>query len=454
MALDPTIALHQGPQVQFDPAVAASKGLNLRVLAMQPDVVMQQLANARATESATRAATAATVQKTEEEARQLSGSKAFAELGKKHVKVLPNGKTEVNKEALLHDAMVSGIPTEQLGKLMGDVYAIRQSQFKDAETSQKAIDNTLFEFDHLLRVQKDAGVGAQQVKHMEEELAKRVGPERARAAVSARYGDDPTAFIQRAGINAAGTISPQQAEQFKLDKERIAQAWGTLSVAQQGLIQSGAANLTSPEALDKNSDVSKAYRAMAIAAGRPENEVRNLSAAQIHRIQGMQDAIASGIPSAGVRAELGVGAAGTEAVKGVVDQAIPVLQSMKDQYGRAGSITRSAWNKMVQQDPKFGAVQSAIDEYNTRNPNSKLDILDGFDTIQRRLGIESRKLGGVAEKQRAVGGSTNLVETVGGKPAAAPAGAKSVQMMAPNGTMYSIPADQVEAMKARGLKVK
>lgn len=423
MALNPQIALQAGQGVQqFDPMGSAQKGLSIRELMTRVQYQPQQIESELA---ARRAATVAQEQETAEKARQIGASKRIAEISKNYTKVDPKtGKVLINKEGILHQALTEGVPFEQVGNLAKEVATIKEQDLTDETKRQDYAQNRLYELDHLLRVQQDPAQALQIATNMEQRLAQVIGPEKAQEYMTSRYGTDPTQIIERAKINASSGISPAQQEQFKISQEQLRQSWANIGIAQRQLIESGVANLTSPDAMNPKSAVSEAYRKLAIAAGVPENQVRGLSAAQIHRIPGIAEVTTSVIPTTGARTEGVVTAKGLEADKGVLDQGIGIIDAeLKSRYGKPGSITRKLWNSYVEQDPKYAAVQAAIDQYNALNPNAKIDILDGFDAVLRRLQIGSKKLSSQATGAREMAASPNLAQTArgeGAKPTSGP----------------------------------
>lgn len=454
--IDPTIALRAGQGIpQFDPMAAAQRGLTLRQLAtqvqFQPQLLQQELSSAQAAEAATRASTEVTrtqakssAQQYEEQARQLAASRRLAEIGKSYTSIdKTTGKVVINKEGILHQALSEGVPFEQVGKLATEVASFKEKDLRDVTSRQDYAQNRLYELDHILRVQTDPAKAAGMVDNMQKRLSDVLGPEKAQEYLQSRYGVDPTQIIERAKVNASSGISPAQQEQFKISNEQLRQTWANIGIAQRQLIESGVANLTSPEAMNPNSSVSQAYRDLAVKAGVPESQVRSLSAAQIHRIPGIADVTTSVVPTTGARTEGVITAKGYETDAGVIKQGIQTIEAeLKTKYGKPGTITRSAWNQLTAQDPRYAAVQSAIDQHNALNPNAKLDILDGFDAIARRLSISANKLESQAKGAREMAASPNLAATARG----------TVKMVAPNGAIYNIPADRVDEMKSRGLK--
>lgn len=417
MALNTNLFAQEPVQVAIDPSAGIERGMKLRQLALQSQ--QQEIINKYQPQifqgqiSAAEAALAQQQQATAEQGRQFAGSRRLAEIAKLHTSVdAKTGKLNVNKEGILHQALAEGVPFEAVGSIAKEVATVKEQDLSDETKRQDYTNNRLYELDHLLRVQKTPEAAAGMMASAEQRLAQIVGPEKAKELLASRYGTDPTQVVQRANINASSGISPAQQEQFKISNTQLAQGWANIGVAQQQLIQAGAANLTSPDALDPKSAVSEAYRNLAIRAGAKPEQVQGLNAAQMHRIPGVTELIGSVIPSAPARAEALVASGGYKTDQAIIDQGTSVISNeFRSRYGKPGSITRSLWNQYVEQDPRYAAINAAIEKYNANNPNSKLDILDGFDAIDRRLKIESQRLGSKATTTREVAATPNLSQS-------------------------------------------
>lgn len=369
MAIDPSIALQAKPSTEFDFAGSAKKGMELALLMRQPEIINQQLASQRATEQATLANTALTKIQIEEAQRMADASRRLAEIAKSHVTKDPTtGKPVLNKASLLHDALAQGVPFESVTGLAKDVATIEQGNLDTEKAKIDYANNRLYELDHLIRVQKDPAAAQKLLTSAANQLAQVVGPEQAAQLMQSRYGDDPTQFAARAGLNALGTISPAQAEQFKISQEQLRQGWTNLSQTQQQIIQAGAANLTSPEALNINSALSEQYRKLAIAAGIPESQVKGLNAAQIHRIPGIADVIQGNVVPAQVRAGAVQGALASEQTAQFWDKLKSVADKAAGKFPQLTpiQIAEGLYNKVLDNDPVFNEYRALLEEAKTR----------------------------------------------------------------------------------------
>lgn len=170
----------------------------------------------------------------------------------------------------------------------------------------------------------------------------------------------------------------------------------------------------------------------------------------------------SGIPGAGTRVDALTAAMGNDAVVNNNNAALGVVPGLRAAVGtRAGSALNDFWLKQVAQDPKAQQFQQAIDGYNARHGTSLTVGKDGVDAIAARLRQESAVNAGQATLRRNVAAKPNVQAAVEGSPAptvptpqpsATPAG-PTVKMVK-GGAVYNIPADKVEAAKAKGYTVQ
>ena len=219
-----------------------------------------------------------------------------------------------------------------------------------------------------------------------------VGQEVADMVFGERFGVGATITPSRAGAVSQATITPTQQEANRLTEQGQVLTGRQVAVSEEQSRQAGASGGVAATDRDPNSPSSVAARRQAIAAGADPTVVGRLSRAEMMATPGVKELIVSQVPSEPARAAAATKSKEYSADKGVLDQAIPIAQSLVKSYGKPGSIARARWNDLIAQDPKFAAVDAAITAYNKRT-GSNLRIEDGFEAIMSKLKVESTKLG-------------------------------------------------------------
>lgn len=378
MALDPTISLRAGQNVpKFDMGAAAESGLRLGQLAMQPQLLQQQLSGAQAAEAATRLGMKQTEQQiaqstlaTQQQQRIEAARKRANELAKQFSTVDPRtGKITIDHRQLSNTLMFEGheLDTALAHAQKADV--VESSQLKtDTDRANYARDAAAA-VNELIRVQTDPARARQILDSRMAAVAQVAGPEAASTAFGGVFGEaaaNPDAdVVGQAKINAAAQISPAQAEQFKISKEQLSQGWSNIGIAQQQLIQAGASNLTSPDALNPKSAVSQAYRDLALKAGVPASQVENLSASQIHRIPGISDQVTANIVPAGTRSEAAMGSVRSQVEADFFDKLGSVARQLSaSKYSELtpANIIANKFNQALLSDPAANQYITMIRE--------------------------------------------------------------------------------------------
>lgn len=389
MAIDPRIPLSAAQNVTpFDPIGAAERGLRLGQLMMQPEIIQQQLSSARTAEEATRASTEATrlgMRQTEQQIaqaelttqqqrRQEEARRRAAALAKQFSTVdAKTGKINIDHRQLSNTLMFEGhdLDTALAHAQKADV--VEASQLKTDSDRANYAQQQAANLNEIIRVQTDPARARQILDARMAAVASVAGPEATTNAFGSIFGQAAAApeadIIGQAKVNAQAQISAPQAEQFRISNEQLRQGWANIGIANQQLIQAGAANLTSPEALDPKSGVSRAYRELALKAGVPASQVENLSAAQIHRIPGISDQVVANIVPAGTRATAAMGAVNAQVQADFFDKLGSVAKDVSSRFAARdiaeltpANIIANTFNQKLLSDPAINQYVTMVRE--------------------------------------------------------------------------------------------
>jgi hypothetical protein len=420
MAIDPTIALRAAQGVpQFDPMAAAEKGLRLGELLMRPEIIQQQLASARAAEQSTIASTEATrlgMKQTEQQIAQAElvtqrnklieeSRKRASEVAKQFSKVDPKtGKVSVDYRNVFNTLALEGHDLDTAMNYAQKADVVDAGQLKTDIDRLNYAQNRAQGLNEILRVQSDPARAQQIHDAVFESVSRLSGPEAAANAFSGVFGNARQSgdLIGQAKVTSQAQISPATAEQLKISQEQLRQGWANIGIANQQLIQAGAANLTGPEALDPKSNVSKAYRELALKAGVPASQVENLSAAQIHRIPGISDQVTANIVPAGTRAAAAVGAVGSQVNADLFDKVAKVADKIKGRYPELtpANFVSAKVNQLIVSDPDLNEYVTLVRELQSKGfaisenqgPKSIANFATGQAGLLRKQGETQGKL--------------------------------------------------------------
>jgi hypothetical protein len=416
--IDASIALQAGQGIpQFDPMGAAQKGMNLQRTILENANLPTKLANENA---ASQVATARAQQELEQQKRENATRVRAAEIAKLYTTKDADGNRVIDHSGVANQLSEEGQDPGIIFGYQQKAIENQRGKFDNATVVKNLTDSITTTHDNMMRVAKSPQQALGIMRSTHDLLLPVLGEAGTKQFLSNRYGGDnlqgvdpnnPSVQAQVAkhfvdtseGYAKARSISPQQEIANKQ--------------AQEGLDQGGASGGVGPNERNNTSPQSRELQDGYIRANpdlTPEQQarVRTLSAAFLRNNPTIQQIMGSITPSAGERAQA-VGAAGDLASqKGVIDQGVSAIdEGMGTKYGKPGSVTRAVWNRLIAQDPKYAAIQSAIDKHNANNPNSKLDILDGLDAVKRQLDVESGRLGKKATTQVGIAGSGNLSKT-------------------------------------------
>lgn len=324
MALSPNISLQAGQGVpQFDPMGASQKALALvdlmQQVNMRPQMLQQQLASAKAAEDATRAgilqtqaATAGATLTNEQTARSNRAKVRLGELAKEFASEDPTTKKiRIDHNAVASKAAAEGLDPEQVFTYMEKGQKQAQEGIKTESDARDYALSMLGTANNMIRVQTDPGKAAGIANSTMKLLSQAVGPEKAKEFASTYWqvpeGGAPDAvaagqhFIDQSKKNAEATIAPQQAIQNAIAQGQLGVSQGQLGVSQEQTAQGGAAGVTSPDARDPKSAISRAAQAEYVKAGGDATIAKSLSAATIQNMVGVSGQVAANVVPAGVK---------------------------------------------------------------------------------------------------------------------------------------------------------
>lgn len=364
MALNPNIALQAGQGVpQLDLMGAAQKGLSLvdlmQQVQMRPELQRQQLSTAQTAEAGAKLLN-------EQTARELAARKRLAEIARVNSKVEPKtGKISLDHNTIASIAASEGMDPGTVFNYMQRGAETAQGNIKTAADASKYANEVLSTANNLLRVQDNPMRAADIAAKTKSVLSNVLGEDDAKKYISQFWSlpesppTDPATgqpsvamagqqFIDQARINAKATISPQQA---------IANAQ-----TEESLRQAGAAGITSPEARNPTSTVSRQAQDDYLAANPTANRARimRLSAADIQHLSGTGGLIRENIVPGATKAE-----AISTGIK--YENQAKILDSLADAASRVpptfntpiSNILQGVYNKAWDADPAFN-------EYRTR----------------------------------------------------------------------------------------
>lgn len=440
MALDTSIPL-QVPKVEFDPVGSAQKGVTLRKLMTEQEfqrpMLEQELAQRAATVRSTEAGTASTEAATtgqrllnEQAQRELETKRRLKMLLEKHSKVDPTtGRTVVDHQAASDEAFASAgdydlntlynlskgssEAAQQKVKTRTDVLAQAQTYGEQARSMLRkaTTDQEVLALAHNLKTETSGLFKAAGLPDESDQVVGRI----LNIPPTLQSGDTGglVAHLRTwAPKAAAATISPAQEVSNQQTWEQIAQG--------------GFSGQTGATHRDPNSQVSKAARAAVVAAGYSPTEVQGLSSADIYNNERFRAILANNITPGGVRIAATEQVATIEAQRGTLRSALEATKSVAAAAlpTKAGSITATAWEKNVIQNPELGVIQGAVDAYNAAHPGAELSVSkDGLGPVSARLRQWNSELGakreGAVKVQTSptVSGATTTPQPQPGQPA-------------------------------------
>lgn len=381
------VALNIKPNVALDPIGAAQQGIKLGQMGLDVQRLRQTIqTEAIAQQEATRALG---MRQYEDSAR-----KQMADILSRHTKTDPTGKRAVDHRAALAEARELKIDPTYTTELEGKLYSNETAGLSNATARTDYIKKTLDELSPQIRYM-DEGQAANFLQGRAKLLAQATGLpiEQIGQVVGDHFNlGKGGSIVKTAQMFSDAAIGAQQ------ERENL-----TSGISRDDVNPTGATSTAAREWL----------RGQGISA--PAN--MNLAQLRQHPQFGPQLRLweqqqASNIPSEGTRVE-GIKEA-TEAgvARQLYTDAAAFEGDLKKVIGtKLGSVAEEAFNNWVAQDPKRALLQSAIDDYNTRNKTDISVSQNGIEAVFARLRGEERRLRTRQESGARIASTTNLSGT-------------------------------------------
>lgn len=128
-------------------------------------------------------------------------------------------------------------------------------------------------------------------------------------------------------------------------------------------------------------------------------------------------AAVSQIPDSGTRAAALQGAAAADKQVSVLNSGL-TANVPSNSYGKAGSVTQDAWNKLVEQGGPYALKQAAIDQYNANHPGANISIANnGVDAVNKLLAQETANVSAVGKTSKAIATKPTIASAAEAAPA-------------------------------------
>ena len=420
MAIDATIPLSGNKPVALNIPEAYASGLKLNALALQPDLIRQQIAASKASQASTEAGTPGIAADSAIKQKAADFSKWRTANAARFIK---DGKPDVN--LLVNAAAQDGFFTEAQAVATHDL----ENKSKIAANATSDQTRAIAEM------------------NMKESLL-------GHAANMASFlpPDKQAAFLKQAG-DYAETKMPGLGAQ-------VAQTFGTMD-PQSGQVV--------PDPVKIN--------AMKMSTISPETQTaQGLQARQTtvsEKSQGLAETTASipykkdveNIVPAGTKSDAYKTAASEDRYVSSLGAGIAAIDNkeIKELLTKPGALLSNFWNSKIGQSTAGLQLRQAVDSYNARHPTAPIADTDGHSAIRRVLATDSQIATDSANKNRALASGGTFSEAgaanpppVPGQgpketPKAGPQGGR-VRMIASDGKLYDIPTDRVDAAISKGFK--
>ena len=356
--LDPSISLaaaNNAPQVNV--GQAATTGLTLQNLALQPQLTQAQIANTQqATSSAQTAQQGQQIQNTQAQ-RELDAKVAVAQIMKNKTTVDPASGNVIppNMNDVAAEAARQGLDPGTVFTLLQSGQLAAQQGIKTGADAKAYADTVGKTTQDLLRTldpnkPEDTRQAINVLHAGISQLSNVLGPDQAKQFFSQRFGTDalqqpgsPATVdsngnpvpatapppidpmvvakhaIRQAGVNAAAeSISPQQTVTNSQNQQNI-------DISRESTAQAGAGSVTSPQARDPSSPISKTAQDQYIAANNITDpaevaRARSLSAADIQHQTGTAGTVAAAVVPQSTKSAAAAGQVETENRAKIMDQ--------------------------------------------------------------------------------------------------------------------------------------
>jgi hypothetical protein len=427
MAIRPEIALEAAKVPKMNLAESIGNVMKLGQLALQPQVIQQQLATAKIAEQQAQL-------NLQEDERKAAARKRLAELGKQYTKVDPKtGKIKVDHRAIADAAASEGYDADVIQGHLSKAISNEQAGIKTDKDRNDYLEGNIKIIDNLLRVQKDPMRAEQILQNQIERDAEVVGPEMASKFYSSRYpiNTDP---IQQANVNYQSTVTIPEKQALEIS---AAQAERTAAIS-----------YATPEARDPNSEQSRTMRERLTSQG---IEVPpGASAFDIINDPVLKKQVESLIPSEGARITAAEKLTGIESTRDIVKNGVEAANKITKQIAptQLGTLLQSKFNQVIKQYPELGILKNAISAHNQQFPDSPLDInRDSLETIIKTLENVESRLEKVGKKEKGIAIEPSLPKAIKGE---SQEGGTVRIMRLSDGVIKSFPKAKADAFVATG----
>ncbi len=387
MAISPEISLAAGKDTPiFNPFDAATKGANLATLMqnleLKPKIVE---ASIESTKAGTVGQNLLNAQTQRDQATRLR----LAELAKDNSTVdKSTGKIRTDYGAVANQASSEGFDpdtvfgylkkgTEQIQndiKTNSDSTALAAAQYKHTTDVLSSANN-------LIRVQKDPQRAAQIMGGAVSIISPVIGADQAKTYASQYWSvpADPsqmpktpdgkpdvaalgTHLIQQSDVNSKASISPQQAIANKQTEESLRQG-------REGQAMTGAGSITSPEARDPTSNISRQAQSDYLAANPTADRGRviAMSAADIQHLTGPAGVVAANIVPASTKSAAVGGGQQIENQARILDDLSASAAKVPSKFGglTIANILQGKFDQKLWADPAFNDFATRVQQAQT-----------------------------------------------------------------------------------------
>lgn len=369
MSLDPSIGLGFKPATPFDPMGAASQGMKLAQMGQQIEQSKQEIEHSKASQALTEAQTPGAAADSEQKQRGLRYITWEQQNKNKFVK--PDGSIDTN--AYVNEAANAGFG-DFAGKVATSDLARTADQIKNATSQQEQgikiqefRDKTAGHAATLLSATPEKDRPAMLRKIMDGTESLMPGSGKYVFGLFGNQDDKGQVTVDTGKMEAVrtATMTPQQQEQLKIQKDQQAKAFEI--------------TMQSPDAYATTGpQVNAAYTALR-SNGIGEDKVPNgLSMNDLARM-GYGDIIKGAVTAGSVSTQSRQEYLNkfTEAQKDManIKSAISVVEKADtDLLGTTpGQIGSAKWNKWVKQNPQFSGLETAVSRHNAAYPNDQID---------------------------------------------------------------------------------
>lgn len=428
MAIRPEIALEAGKVPKVDIAQSLGNVMKLGQLALQPEIMRQQLSAAKIAEQQAQVTL-------DREKREEATRKRYAEITKANTKADPKtGRVSVDYRQIANIAASEGLDPTIVSDFLAKAQSTEQQDIKTATDRKAYLERNRKTLDLNLRNVTDPLQAEQMLQKAIEQDAEHLKDSQALVGeFYSRYYPIGTNPIEQAKQNFKDTVQTE-AERQQLE----------ISAAEAE--QRAAKEYTSKEARDPNSKQSVNMRQRLQSQGFDVPE--NASAFDISTDPILSKQLAGLVPSEGARIAAAEKLTGVESARETIKSGIDVANRITKQLAPTvlGTVLQSKLNQAIKQVPELGILKNAVAAHNQQFPDSPLDVnRDSLDTIITTLTSVESKLGKIAKKEKGIAVEPSLPKAIKGEE-----GGTVRIMRLSDGVIKSFPKAKADAFVATG----